>query len=40
MGIIIQRTSYLIMFFCLTIIGVINLLYFYCAMGRKGKDVD
>jgi MFS family permease len=40
MGIIIQRTSYPIMFFCLTIIGVINLLYFCCAMGRKGKDVD
>ena len=40
MGIIIQRTSYTIMFFCLTLIGVINFLYFYYAMGKKGKDVD
>jgi MFS family permease len=40
MGIIIQRTSYPIMFFCLTLIGVINFLYFYYAMGKKGKDVD
>jgi MFS family permease len=40
MGIIIQRTSYPIMFFCLTLIGVINFLYFYYAMGRKGKGVD
>jgi MFS family permease len=40
MGIIIQRTSYPIMFFCLTLVGVINFLYFYYAMGKKGKDVD
>jgi MFS family permease len=40
MGTIIQRTSYPIMFFCLTLVGVINFLYFYYAMGKKGKDVD
>ena len=40
MGIIIQRTSYQMMFFCLTLIGVINFLYFYYAKGKKGKDVD
>jgi MFS family permease len=40
MGIIIQRTSYPIMFFCLTLVGVINFLYFYYAMGKKGKDVE
>jgi predicted MFS family arabinose efflux permease len=40
MGIIIQWTSYPIMFFCLTLIGVINLLYFYCAIGKRRRDVD
>jgi len=40
MGIIIQWTSYPIMFFCLTLIGSMNLLYFYYAIGKKGKDVD
>jgi hypothetical protein len=40
MGIILQWTNYAIMFFCLTLIGVINFLYFYYAIGKKGKDVD
>ena len=40
MGLIIQRTSYPTMFFCLTLIGVINLLYFYLALGKKGKGAD
>jgi len=35
MGIIIQRTSYPIMFFCLTLIAVIDLLYSYYAIGKK-----
>ena len=38
MGIIIQRTSYPIMFFCLTLVGIINL-YFYSAVGREKKEV-
>ncbi len=41
MGVILQWTSYPIMFLCLTLIGVINFLYFYYAIGEKrGKDVD
>jgi MFS family permease len=41
MGVILQWTSYPIMFFCLTLIGVINFLYFCYAIGGKGgKDVD
>lgn len=40
MGIIIQRASYPIMFFCLTLVGVMNFLYFYYAIGKKEKDVD
>jgi MFS family permease len=40
MGIILQRTSYPIMFSCLALTGAINFLYFYYAMGKKGKDVD
>ena len=39
MGIIIQRTSYPIMFFCLTLVGIINFLYFYSAVGREKKEV-
>jgi threonine/homoserine/homoserine lactone efflux protein len=35
MGIILQWTNYTIMFFCLTLIGVINLLYFYFAIWKK-----
>ncbi len=40
MGIILQWTNYPNMFFSLTLIGVINFLYFYYAIGKKGKDVD
>ncbi len=36
MGVVIQRTSYPMMFFCLTLIGVINILYFHYAIGKKG----
>jgi len=40
MGVILQWTSYPIMFLCLTLIGVINFVYFCCVMGKKGKVVD
>ena len=40
MGVILQWTSYSIMFSCLIFVSVINFLYFYCAIGRKGKNVD
>jgi MFS family permease len=40
MGIILQWTSYPIIFSCLTLTGVINFLYFYYAIGKKGKNVD
>ncbi len=36
MGIILQLTNYPIMFFCLALTGVINLLYFYFAVRKKG----
>jgi predicted MFS family arabinose efflux permease len=36
MGIILQWTSYPIMFFCLALIGVLNLLYFYFLSRKKG----
>jgi MFS family permease len=35
LGIILQLTNYSIMFSCLTLIGVINLVYFYYAIGKK-----
>ncbi len=35
LGIILQWTNYPIMFFSLTLIGAINLLYFYYAIGKK-----
>jgi len=38
MGFILQRTSYPIMYACLTLTGVINFLYFYYGLGRKGKN--
>jgi MFS family permease len=38
MGFILQRTSYPIMYACLTLTGAINFLYFYYTLGRKGKD--
>jgi predicted MFS family arabinose efflux permease len=37
MGIILQKTSYPIMFICLILIGIANFLFFYYAMGRKGR---
>lgn len=40
MGIIIQRTSYPIMFFCLTLIAVVNILYFHYTIGKKEKGVN
>jgi MFS family permease len=40
MGIILQWTNYPIMFFCLTLIGIINFFYFYYAIGRKGEEAD
>jgi MFS family permease len=36
MGIVLQLTSYPIMFFCLALTGVINLLYFYFSIRKKG----
>jgi MFS family permease len=36
MGIIIQSTSYPIMFLCLALVGIINLNYFYFSMRKKG----
>jgi predicted MFS family arabinose efflux permease len=37
MGIILQLTNYPIMFFCLALTGVINLLYFYFTIRKKGE---
>ena len=37
MGFILQRTSYPIMYACLTLTGVTNFLYFYYALGKKEK---
>jgi MFS family permease len=38
MGIILQWTSYPIMFACLTLTGVLNLLYFYFTIGGKVRE--
>jgi len=38
MGIILQLTSYTTMFFCLVVTGVINLLYFYFFVRKRGRD--
>jgi predicted MFS family arabinose efflux permease len=38
MGIILQLTSYTAMFFCLVVTGVINLLYFYFFVRKRGRD--
>jgi MFS family permease len=40
LGIILQLTNYPIMFFGLTLIGVINLLYFYYAIGKKSQPAE
>jgi len=37
MGIILQWTSYPIMFLCLILTGVINFLYFYHVMRKRGR---
>jgi len=37
MGIIIQWTSYPVMFLCLALVGIINLIYFYFFVRRKGQ---
>jgi len=37
MGIIIQSTSYRIMFLCLAFVGIINLYYFYFFVRKKGR---
>jgi MFS family permease len=37
MGIVLQLTSYPIMFFCLALTGVINLIYFYFSIRKKGE---
>jgi MFS family permease len=39
MGIILQLTNYSIMFLCLTLTGVINLLYFYFSIRKKPKTL-
>jgi MFS family permease len=39
MGIILQLTNYSIMFLCLTLTGVINLLYFYFSIRKKPKNL-
>jgi MFS family permease len=38
MGIIIRLSSYPIMFLCLAVIGIINLIYFYFFVRKKGKS--
>jgi len=40
MGIILQTTSYPIMFVCLIITGITNFLYFYWAIGKKGRNIQ
>jgi MFS family permease len=40
MGIILQLTNYRIMFLCLAVTGIINLLYFYFTVRRKGRERD
>jgi predicted MFS family arabinose efflux permease len=38
MGIILELTNYPIMFLCLALMGVINLLYFYFMVRRKPQN--
>jgi MFS family permease len=40
MGIILQLTNYPIMFFCLALTGIINLLYFYFTIRKKPQDLS
>lgn len=39
MGIILQLTSYTVMFLCLALTGIINFLYFYFAVRKKPQEV-
>jgi MFS family permease len=39
MGIVLEKTSYTIMFVCLIFTAVINFLYFYYAIAKKGRLV-
>jgi MFS family permease len=39
MGIILQLTNYITMFLCLTLTGIINLLYFYFAIRKKPQGL-
>jgi MFS family permease len=39
MGIILQLTNYTIMFLCLALIGIINLLYFYFAVRKEPQKI-
>jgi hypothetical protein len=39
MGIILQLTNYKIMFLCLALIGIINLLYFYFAVRKEPQKI-
>jgi MFS family permease len=37
MGIVLEKSGYPVMFVCLILTGVMNFLYFYYAIGKKGK---
>jgi MFS family permease len=37
MGLVLEKTSYTIMFVCLIFTAAINLLYFYFAIAKKGR---
>jgi MFS family permease len=39
MGIILEWTSYPVMFFCLILVGVTNFVYFYYAIWKEAKDI-
>jgi MFS family permease len=38
MGVILELTNYPIMFLCLALTGIINILYFYFAVRKKGRE--
>jgi MFS family permease len=40
MGVILQWTSYPVMLLCLSVIGVVNFVYFFYAIGKRGKILD
>jgi len=39
MGLVLEKTSYTIMFVCLIFTAVINLIYFYWALAKKSRSV-